>query len=126
MFKSLKSKLTFPIVGILIIVMGAVIVTSAISVNSLATELIFERVEAVSSAVESHIAQLEVQTNVVAMSVAADYTLLSAIRAWNEGINRPANRQIIINTINALHSTIVTTGGLRYVSTPSISIRANV
>jgi len=102
MFKSLKSKLTIPIIGILIAVVLGVILYSSYSANTLAGDLILERITAASRAAESHIDQLEVQTNVVAMSVAGNHGIISSITAWNSGINREGNRQVLIGHLNTL------------------------
>ncbi|MCL2217431.1 MAG: methyl-accepting chemotaxis protein [Defluviitaleaceae bacterium] len=106
MFKSLKSKLTIPIIGILIAVVLGIVLYSSNAASALADDLIWERAYASSRAAAAHIAQLEAQTNVVAYAVAGDYTLLSAIIDWNAGNNRPENRNIIINRLRELGSTM--------------------
>jgi len=105
MFNSLKSKLTIPIIAILVAVVLVVILYSSSSASDLADDLIWARAVASSNAAEAYIAQMEVQTNVVANAVASNYDVLMAIRAWNNGIDREGNRQILINHLNALRIT---------------------
>ena len=102
MFKSLKSKLTIPSVGILVLVVLGIVIYSSNSANTLADDLIWKRVVSSSRAVDSHISHLEAQTNIVAYAAAGDYLILSAISEWNAGNNRQENRGIIINRLREL------------------------
>ncbi|MCL2204295.1 MAG: methyl-accepting chemotaxis protein [Defluviitaleaceae bacterium] len=106
MFKSLKSKLTIPSIGIIVLVVLGIMLYSSNAASTLADNLIWERAYASSRAADAHIAQLSAQTNVVAYAVAGDYTILSAIMDWNAGNNRTENRNIIINRLRELGRTM--------------------
>jgi len=102
MFRSLKSKLTIPSIGIVVLVVVGIMLYSSNAASTLADDLIWERAYASSRAANAHITQLSAQTNVVAYAVAGDYTLVSAIMDWNAGNNRAQNRNIIIDRLREL------------------------
>jgi len=106
MFKSLKSKLTIPSIGIIVLVVLGIALYSSNRASSLADDLIWERACASSRLADAHVDQLSIQNNVVAHSASNDYTLLSAIMDWNAGNNRAQNRNIIINRLNELRHTM--------------------
>ena len=83
MFSSMKSKLTIPIVGMMVLMVVFIFVYVSVATINLADDLTQERINLASNAAEAQLAQLEEQTRVVAFSIAGNYAVVSNLVDWN-------------------------------------------
>ena len=93
MFNSLKSKITIPIIGILILMVLVIVVYVAISTENLVHTFENERKDAATQAVRAYLGALERQTSMVA-SAMGDSSVM--VRLMEEG-NREAVWQYVYN-----------------------------
>ncbi|MDR2166329.1 MAG: methyl-accepting chemotaxis protein [Clostridiales bacterium] len=81
MFKSLKSKLTVPIIGVLILVFTFIVVYVSISTANLTSDFSDERIEAASLSIGAYLDSMERQARLAAPAVANDAELIRLINA---------------------------------------------
>ena len=105
MLNSLKSKLIVPIVGMLVIMVLFIFMYVSVSTVSLAEDLTQERIRLASSAADAQLGNLEEQTQIVAMSVASSYMVVSNLINWNANpAGRAHSRQAMVNYLQFVAS----------------------
>ncbi|MCL2356150.1 MAG: ATP-binding protein [Defluviitaleaceae bacterium] len=96
-FRSLKNKMMLPIVLTIFVTITAVLLVVSRSTGELADSFINHRVDVTAAAVGARMDDLEEKTRLVALSVAADYAIVSNIQLWNtDEDSRDAARAAII------------------------------
>jgi len=101
MFKSLRSKLTIPIVSALVVMVCVIVVFVTIETNDLAETLTTERLELSSRAIESKINDIEHATFLTAHGVSTSYVVIDTIMAWNANRNRDQARSDMVRYLQA-------------------------
>ena len=96
MFNSIKSKLIIPITAVLVILMAVVVMYVTVQVNNLTDTLVDQRIELASHAAAAQLDEFAYQTELIARSVATDFTVISHLLEWNDHNDRPGNRQALI------------------------------
>ncbi|MCL2192593.1 MAG: methyl-accepting chemotaxis protein [Treponema sp.] len=97
MLDSLKSKLTVPIVGLLVVMVAFIFVYVSVSTLNLAEDLTQERIRLAASTAEAQLNNLEEQTLIVALSIAYSYEVVSNLLSWNANPQgRAQSRQAIV------------------------------
>ncbi|MCL2205398.1 MAG: methyl-accepting chemotaxis protein [Treponema sp.] len=103
MFKSLKGKLIVPVVGLLVITVAFIVVYVSVSVTDLAGYLTHERIIMASSIAEAQLGNLEDQTWMIAISVAANYTVVMNLTDWNTNQQaRAYSRQAMVEYLQII------------------------
>ncbi|MCL1878847.1 MAG: ATP-binding protein [Defluviitaleaceae bacterium] len=102
--RSLKSKMIIPIVSILVLMVVAILWFVNARTAQLADDLVDHRVNITAAAVNARLEDVKEKTRLVALSVAADYTIVSNIQDWNDRENRPAARSAIVARTDILKS----------------------
>ncbi|MCL2224982.1 MAG: methyl-accepting chemotaxis protein [Defluviitaleaceae bacterium] len=101
MFSSLKSKLTVPIVGAIVVMVLVIVVFVSYETRQLADELTQARLEISSRSVTSKIADIEEATRLTATGIARSYNVINLIEDWNNNEdNRAESRQALISYLN--------------------------
>ncbi|MCL1883899.1 MAG: methyl-accepting chemotaxis protein [Defluviitaleaceae bacterium] len=95
MFNNLKSKLTIPTIGVLLLLIVAIVAYVFIAINNLAGELTSERMNTASMMAHSHIENLSSLNEMTAYALANNQQLVNLVQAWNNGEDRAENRQAI-------------------------------
>ena len=107
MFRSMKSKLTIPIVGMMVLMVVFIFVYVSMATINLADDLTQERINLASNAAEAQLDQLEEQTRVVAYSIAGNYAVVSNLVDWNANPGgRAYSRQAIIAYLQSIAGTM--------------------
>ena len=88
MLNSLKSKLTVPIVGLLVVMVAFIFVYVSINTVNLANDLTDERIATVSQVARAYIENLDNLNQMTAIAVTGSDTLIDTVAAWNAGGNR--------------------------------------
>ena len=102
MFRSLKSRIIVPMVGILAVTVVVIVIYVSVAVVSLGGELADERMYAATAAAESTLSDFEAKTRIIALAVAGDYTLVSNLLNWNANVNRAQSRQNLITHLRSV------------------------
>ena len=96
MFNSLKSKITIPIIGILIVMVVIIFVVVSISVTNISNEQMNARAQVSASSAIAKLEYLDERAGLVASSVSSSYTVASSVQNWNNGLDREVVRQTLI------------------------------
>ena len=101
MFKSIKSKLIFPIIAVLLLLVVLIVVFVNISLQSLTDSLAAERIDMGSSAAENHLNMLEELNRMTARVISTSPQLVWFVRTWNFGIDDYERRLTIYNYLES-------------------------
>jgi len=96
MLNSLKGKIIFPIVGILIVLVTFIVLYVTSNVRDLAYHLSQERVATASQAARAHLEALEDYNLMTARAISGSFEVLTHVRAWNANIDRAGNRMELL------------------------------
>ncbi|MCL2192592.1 MAG: methyl-accepting chemotaxis protein [Treponema sp.] len=92
MFNSLNSKLTVPIVGLLVVMVAFIFVYVSVNTANLANDLTSERIATVSQVARAYIENLDNLNQMTAIAVTGSDTLIDAVAAWNADGDRTQSR----------------------------------
>jgi len=101
MFGSMKSRMTFSIGVILLLLISAMIIIVTVQVGNLSSTLTSERIDIASSAAEARLLDFQQNTMTTAIAVSANSNLINALVNWNAGNDRAGNRQLLITYLTA-------------------------
>ncbi|MCL2236505.1 MAG: methyl-accepting chemotaxis protein, partial [Defluviitaleaceae bacterium] len=104
MFKSLKSKIIIPSVGILTLLVAAIILYTAISVNNFANEITEQRLETAIQTTNSYMESLQERSRIASLSAASNAAVVEHVRNWNAGINAAQSRQALMTALGPIKS----------------------
>jgi len=102
MFKSLKSKLIIPSVGVLILLVSIIIVYATVSMNNFANDLSAQRLETAMLTTDSYLSSLQEQSRLASIAAAGTSEVVEHVRNWNAGINPDENRQALLRHLSSI------------------------
>ena len=102
MFKSLKGKITIPILLVMVLMSVLIIAYVSVASSNLASDMAHERVHYVYRGVVSHFEALEDYAHAVSLATSRDNVVMSSLHEWNDEINRTGNRDILIEHLRLL------------------------
>ncbi|MCL2388437.1 MAG: methyl-accepting chemotaxis protein [Defluviitaleaceae bacterium] len=101
---NLKSKVILPSIGILILLVTAIIIYTAFSVRSLASNLKEQRLAAASQTARSYLGSIEERNRIAVRGVTENETVQDAMRDWNANVNRSTAQADLSQYLNSIKS----------------------
>ena len=100
MFKSLKSKLVIPIIGLLILVISAFVAYASMSTYNVTEELTRQRLVGSAQTTRAYLEFIEDRNNVTALALSQNANVVEHLSNWNSGTNPAANRQDLLGYLH--------------------------
>jgi len=98
----LRGKIILPVGIILALLVVALVAIVFVSVMNLTEDLTEDRVLATGRIAQSNLDDLETQAVTIAVSVAGNHTVTSALLDWNADIDREGSRQTLLTYLNSV------------------------
>ncbi|MCL2386349.1 MAG: methyl-accepting chemotaxis protein [Defluviitaleaceae bacterium] len=98
MFESLRSKMIFPIIVVLLLLVAFMIIFVRFSAHNLAATLTAERIDAVSSSAITYLGRIEEGNRMNTLVVSQSQDLAWFVRMWNVGTANPTQHRALFSS----------------------------
>jgi len=102
MLNSIRKKILIPVCTILILLVAALVVYSAISSHNLVDQLREQRLATAAQTTSSYLGSLHERNRILSRSLAENRVVLEHLQAWNAGIAMEESRLTLIDYINSI------------------------